>query len=427
MQKKATLKYVCSYSLFIPLLILGLTLVTNKTVAQNSFCANETSLWLETFGTGTTPTSNPDIDPAVLTYQDTGSLKNEGVYRVINNTQQKPEWQASPDHTGDLNGKMLVVNGNGSTFYTHELNSASGFLPGDYGASLFVMNLNTIPTCGSNALLPVISFEVEYQAADNSWVPLMGSPVTAPPVVKTATPTWVKLGGVFALPATGTFIVKNIRITLTDGIRGGCGNDYALDDIKFSTCPAGGPLPVQFLSISAKQKGSRVSVTWSTASEINNKYYDVEKSIDGGANWVLVSTVKGSGNSSTKKSYEATDIRPTPGYNYYRIKQVDIDGQYKYSATANVKMLIEKSSAFVLANPFKDRITIEFLSKSNQAVNVSLYDVAGKRVAAERMVIPQGSTRQTLDNIGSIQKGMYILNIKDENGEVLYNGKLIKQ
>src|SRR5882672_4732356 len=85
--------------------------ITAKTYAQNN-CANSTVLFSETFGTGTTATSNPDVLPSGLTYQATGSLASEGVYRVINSTQQKPEWHVSEDHTpGDISGKMLVVNG----------------------------------------------------------------------------------------------------------------------------------------------------------------------------------------------------------------------------------------------------------------------------------------------------------------------------
>ena len=250
-----------------------LTGFSNSTQAQNSFCDNETPLWIEDFGRGTTATSHPDIDPAALTYQATGVLKLEGVYRIINNTQQKPEWHLSPDHTANINGKMLVVNGNGNTFYSHTINSASGYPPGFYASSLFLMNVNKPGTCGLNALLSIILFTLEYQTEDNSRVLFGGSPVTTPPVQQTVTPTWIKLGGVFTLPATGNFIVKNVRITLKDGITSGCGNDYALDDIKFSTCPSGGPVPVEFLKITAKQKGNMVAINWSTASETNNKYF----------------------------------------------------------------------------------------------------------------------------------------------------------
>lgn len=395
--------------------------------AQNSFCPNETPLFTENFGSGTTFSSHPDVEKTVLEYQATGSLANEGVYRIANNTQQKPEWHSSKDHTGNTNGKMLVVNGNGFTFYSHTVNSPTGFTAGFYAASLYLMNVNKLGTCGDKALLPIISFTVEYQAENGSWVLLDGAPVTTPPVVQTATPTWIRVGGVFTLPLTGNFLVKNIRVTLKDGITGGCGNDYALDDINFSTCPSGGPVPVQFLGVAAKQIGNRVNINWSTASETNNKYFDVEKSTDGGFNWTLVASTKTGGNSSVVKKYEAVDSRPAAGLNYYRIKQVDIDGQYKYSVTVNVKLTIDRSSAFILSNPFTAEIPVELLSTKNQSVSLSLYDLAGKSVVSDRWSIAKGSSRKSLENVSNLQRGMYILVIKDQNGETLYNGKLIKQ
>ena len=155
--------------------------------------------------------------------------------------------------------------------------------------------------------------------------------------------------------------------------------------------------------------------------------FDVEKSIDGGSNWELVATKKTGGNSSIVKKYDATDIRPAPEYNYYRIKQVDIDGKYKYSITVNVKLKIDKSSAIVLYNPFVNEIPIEFLSKTNQTVNLTLYDITGKQIASERWVIPKGNSRKTFTKGSKAQSGLYILNIQDENGELIYNGKIIKQ
>ncbi|MES2890404.1 MAG: T9SS type A sorting domain-containing protein [Bacteroidota bacterium] len=417
-------KFFCA---LVSLSMLSLVFTSNSLQAQNSFCPNETPLFTENFGSGTTFTSHPDVEKTVLEFQASGPLTNEGVYRIANSTLQKPEWHSSKDHTGNTNGKMLVVNGNGFTFYSHTVNSPTGFTAGFYSASLYLMNVNKLGTCGEKALLPIISFTVEYQAENGSWVLLDGAPVTTPPVVQTATPTWIRVGGVFTLPLTGSFLVKNIRVTLKDGITGGCGNDYALDDITFSTCPSGGPVPVQFLGVAAKQIGNRVNINWSTASETNNKYFDVEKSIDGGFNWSLVATTKTGGNSAVVKKYEAVDARPVAGLNFYRIKQVDIDGQYKYSVTVNVKLTVDRSSAFVLSNPFAADIPVELLSTKNQSVSLALYDLAGKSVASDRWSIAKGSSRKSMENVGNLQRGMYILVIKDQNGETLYNGKLIKQ
>src|SRR6188768_1963098 len=118
MKKEITLKRRPIHLFLLTALSSLLCLVSSTSWAQNSFCPNETPLFVENFGTGLTPTSHPDIITTALTYQATGDLTNEGVYRVVDNTQQKPEWHRTNDHTANGHGKMLVVNGNGNDFYS---------------------------------------------------------------------------------------------------------------------------------------------------------------------------------------------------------------------------------------------------------------------------------------------------------------------
>lgn len=418
--------------------IIACSLLTIIAMLFNSFTsktyAQDDTLFVETFGSGTTPTSNPDVLTTGLTYQATGPLSAEGIYRVINNTQQKPEWQNSGDHTRNTNGDMLVINGQAETFYSHTINisTQNGFLPGVYHAGLFLMNIDTLGVCGPNALLPNIRFDIEYLSSDGTtWVPLNGSPFAAAPVVQTPSsdPTWVGLGGTgtaFVLPNLG-FRVTSIKIVLTDGTVGGCGNDFALDDITFSYCSSCGTAPVTFLGINARQKGSGVSVEWSTSQEINSSRFDIEKSADGNSNWDLVASINAAGNSSVVKNYNAYDARPLNGVNFYRIKQVDKDGNFKYSKTVRVNLNFSKTGVSVLANPFHSLLTVDFSSAIEQSVSARLIDITGKQVAVEKWTISTGNSRMNFSNVTGLQQGMYILNISNANGEVLYNNKVIKQ
>lgn len=425
MEKKTTLQLTNAVN---KIFILLVTMFISSTINAQIGCNNETVLWFENFGTGTTATSNPDVLTTGLTYQDTGSLAAEGVYRTINNTQQKPEWQASADHTGNTDGKMLVVNGQAEKFYQHEVD-APGFSEGSYTASLYLMNVDTSGECAPNPLLPVITFNVDYLDATNTWVPLTGSPFTAAPVMQTSpsSPTWVNLGSTFILPSTGNFVVTKIRITLSDGTMGGCGNDFAMDDVKFSLCPAGGPTPVTFLGINASQKGSGVSLDWSTSQEINSSYFEVQKSANGNSNWSFVASVNAAGNSQVVKNYNAYDASPFSGINYYRIKQVDINDNFKYSKTVNIKLGLAKTGVSILANPFRSNLTVDFLSSTEQVVSARLIDITGKQVAVERWSITAGNTREYFSNVSGLQPGMYILSVSNNSGEVLLNSKVIKQ
>lgn len=420
--------------------MIAFTIVTIIAVLLNSFtqktysqCSSENQrvFFLETFGTGSTPTSNSDVISPALIYQATGPLSDEGVYRTINNTQQKPEWQLSEDHTaGDVDGKMLVINGQAETFYSHRIDFAPGFSSeGTYNVSLYIMNVDTLGLCGPEALLPNMNFRVEYLSSDGTtWLPLSGSPFQAAPVPQTSpsSPTWVELNASFLLPAT-SFTVTSIRIVLSDGTVGGCGNDFAMDDISLSYCPAGNVTPVTFLDVSAIQKGTGVNVEWSTSQEFNSRSFDVEKSADGNSNWSTIASVNAAGNSAVVKNYSAFDPTPFNGPNFYRIKQFDIDGKYSYSKTVMVKASAIQTAASVLANPFHNSLTVNFSSSTNQIISARLFDITGKQVVMEKWSISPGSTHKEFSNVGALQQGMYILNISNEAGEVIYNNKVIKQ
>lgn len=390
-------------------------------------CPNGTVLWSEDFGSGTTATSSPDILTTGLSYQATGDLLSEGTYRIINNTQQKPEWQISTDHTGNTNGEMLVVNGQAETFYQHTITNSHGFTSGNYSVSLFLMNIDIFGICSPDPLLPVATFTVEYLSQSNTWVSLGGSPYTAAPVQQTATPTWINQGSGFTLPSTGAFFPTQIRITIGDGTVSGCGNDFAMDDISLALCPEGGPTPVELVSFTAHQKGNGVSLNWSTSQELNNNYFQVERSADGNSNWTVLTTIDGAGNSQVAKNYNAVDANPLSGVNYYRLKQVDINGNHEYSRIINVKMGVQKTSIFVLANPFHNTLSINFVSATPQLVSARLIDITGKQVAMEQWPVSNGNSTKYFSNISGLQHGMYILTIRNNSGETLYNTKVVKQ
>ena len=113
--------------------------------------------------------------------------------------------------------------------------------------------------------------------------------------------------------------------------------------------------------------------------------------------------------------------------NFYRVKQVDIDGNFKYSKTVSLKFNISKTGISVLANPFHSTLTVNFSSSTNQVVSARLVDITGKQVAAEKWSISTGNTRKDFSNVSGLQQGMYIITVSGTGGEILYNNKVIKQ
>jgi len=94
------------------------------------------------------------------------------------------------------------------------------------------------------------------------------------------------------------------------------------------TCPA--VLPVTLTSFSARSKNHSIELSWITLSEINNNYFEVLRSNDGN-NFQSIGKVNGNRNSNKEIKYEFNDNRPTAGLNYYKLKQVDLDGRFEFS------------------------------------------------------------------------------------------------
>ena len=144
-------------------------------------------------------------------------------------------------------------------------------------------------------------------------------------------------------PLTGTlsgsvFTVANINLNNGDYITVGT--------INSSTTP----LPVELLSFDVSAEDEVVVAEWTTASEINNDFFTLERSSDG-SYWEAVDSVKGHGNSSTIQSYESIDITPVNGRSYYRLKQADFDGSLTYSRVRSVVVTLENTDVSFFPNP----------------------------------------------------------------------------
>ncbi|HTE25175.1 T9SS type A sorting domain-containing protein [Flavitalea sp.] len=137
-------------------------------------------------------------------------------------------------------------------------------------------------------------------------------------------------------------------------------------------------LPVNLAAFRATTVNNEsVLLTWQTATEINNDRFDVERSRDN--NWELVAKVKGVTNSNQVINYTTTDPNPYPGISYYRLKQVDIDGSFKYSAIEKIN-IDETPPAFqVYPNPADQHLFIR--GKITSAKELQVYDQSGKNLS----------------------------------------------
>ena len=177
-------------------------------------------------------------------------------------------------------------------------------------------------------------------------------------------------------------------------------------------------LPLTGLTLDVVLNGDMAIINWSTQSEANTNTFEVEESSDG-VHFTHLTDVVAAGNSSICKKYRAVDPQLFEGYNYYRIKAIDMNGTYTYSSIKYILYKTNKANIVAAPNPFKDAIRINNLKK---AVNVYLMDVCG------RVLLRKNVTNLTTASLpaNNLPTGMYYLKITQVDGttEVI---KMIKE
>ena len=189
-------------------------------------------------------------------------------------------------------------------------------------------------------------------------------------------------------------------------------------------------LPIELINFDATLKENEVMLNWATATETNNDYFTIERSEDG-LNFEKVTTQRGSGNSTSTRSYQAVDPNPISGYSYYRLKQTDFDGHYSYSEVQTVKMksnvndnqTIEMKS--IAPNPFSDKFAVNFITKSKGKAQVIITNSAGSLVAQEAIEVQDGYNTYEYNDASDFQNGIYFVTIIYNDEKV--SKKIMKQ
>lgn len=138
-------------------------------------------------------------------------------------------------------------------------------------------------------------------------------------------------------------------------------------------------LPVTLLQFTAAQKNDQVQLQWSTTNEVNNKQFVIERSTDR-THFTEVITMPGVGNSTRIYTYHAIDEHPATGINYYRLKQIDVDGTFSYSAIVVIN--ISSTNAYqlkVYPNPVENSLNLK-VTKPAAKYTAIIYNVAGRKV-----------------------------------------------
>jgi hypothetical protein len=249
---------------------------------------------------------------------------------------------------------------------------------GDVGTVDIVMDLTSIPGAKSQANLRLLTDRDGDGFADNDVTPLTGTLV----------------GQIFTV--TGVDFQHNDRFTIG------------------STNLVVTPLPVELLNFDVTYVKPVVEANWSTATELNNDFFTLERSQDV-KSFDDVADVKGAGTTKEKQVYSAIDQTPLKGRSYYRLRQTDFDGQVKYSS---IKVIEIETGFSVYPNPGDGtEFKVDLDLQQSSTVRLQLLNASGATVYEEvKSVVGEGPQTFSIKPPAKLSGGLYYL-------RVFYDGK----
>lgn len=224
-----------------------------------------------------------------------------------------------------------------------------------------------------------------------------------------------------------TLSQQSFLVNLTGSVRfrirktsGGSTDRINIDDITFTENAS--PLPVSLLSFSGYKDGVRNQLRWVTTTETNNSGFQVERSSDG-LNYQsigFVGSLSINGNSQTQLKYNFVDASPTGIKQYYRLKQMDIDGR---STLSNILLIQgEKPTAFEIAsvfpNPSRGQVTMLLCAPANETVSIRLMDLAGRILETRQVNVLAGNNSIPFD-LSKQAKGQYLISVGGKSVRVV--------
>jgi hypothetical protein len=220
---------------------------------------------------------------------------------------------------------------------------------------------------------------------------------------------WSDMGGVGTGTTKGT-ITSNVNFTEY--------GDFTL--ANDSNCL--NPLPVKLISFNGKYSGGVEYLTWKTASEINNNVFEIERSYDQRI-WNHIGTVAGNGTTNQISNYNFEDLTLNSGIKvvYYRLKQIDYDGNFEYSSVLaeNFETKAMVSGQYkVYPNPATDQVIIDNISDKKPNNNFVITDINGSQLISDNI-----SDTKIVD-INKLANGLYFLTIYNSNDEVINRTKI---
>lgn len=174
-------------------------------------------------------------------------------------------------------------------------------------------------------------------------------------------------------------------------------------------------LPVELAVFTGRATKNGILLQWQTLSEVNNKSFTVEKSLDGKI-WQTLTIIEGAGFTTEPIDYDYLDSEPNQGIQYYRLLQKDYDGTATYSKVIFIIWKETENNLTIYPNPTNDYITITFENFDNEAIYfLTIFDTQGKVIFQKKQTATLGQNQKHLYEISSFRPGIYFVQLKMGN------------
>ena len=187
--------------------------------------------------------------------------------------------------------------------------------------------------------------------------------------------------------------------------------------------PCPNPLPVSLTSFEGFVEDKSVVLKWKTSTETDNDYFQVEASSDG-SRFDEIAKLEGAGTVTTPTSYTYTDETPADGINYYRLKQVDIDGSFEYHPTITVQVDRGAQVFEVTPNPVRNVARIQLTPNLSPEAHIELISVTGQKIKTVNVSSNNNAQEMMMEDVPA---GVYYVRLVDRLSNEVLNQKIIKQ
>jgi photosystem II stability/assembly factor-like uncharacterized protein len=177
-------------------------------------------------------------------------------------------------------------------------------------------------------------------------------------------------------------------------------------------------IPVELLTFTASVNGNSVTLSWQTATELNNSGFNVERKSGEEQNWAEVGYVQGHGTTTEIQNYSFTDKNLPVGSYYYRIKQIDFDGSYEYFILPNAVEIAAPENYDLsqnYPNPFNPTTKIKYAVPVDGLVALSVYNILGEKVADVVNSVQKAGIYEVTFDASNLASGMYIYRMQADD------------